>query len=246
MKSGRLAALQEDTTQAIFNLLATHDNPPFNSNVLLNSIQQLATSPLHKITPDTLVGPIERRQTQITKHLTTQLHVAGQRAAVGMSGGIVTGTTVSWAGWVGWLTGSGGEGLLGFIGLDAGTALGVGLVIAIGSVRWAVGKWERSKRRWWDDWNRVGKGLERDLRVSKLICSCFCGLVHILPKGTLDRTMQDKVTSTAVYGCDQLWEMADDRRREIEELQDQVDTLTRTLEDLAQELNSESVEEQKT
>ena len=173
MQSGRLATLQEDTTKAIFNLLATHDNPPFNSNVLLNSLQQLATSPSHKITPDTLVGPIEKRQTQITEHLTTQLHTAGQRAALGMSGGIVTGTTVGWAGWVGWLTGSGGEGLLGIVGVDAGTALGAGLVIAIGSVRWAVGKWERSKRRWWDDWNRVGESLERDLRVSKFMLHMF-------------------------------------------------------------------------
>ena len=55
--------------------------------------------------------------------------------------------------------------------------------------------------------------------------------------------MQDKVTSAAAYGCDQLWEIADDRRREIEALQDQVDTLTRTLEDLARESNGE---EQKT
>lgn len=57
--------------------------------------------------------------------------------------------------------------------------------------------------------------------------------------------MQNKVISTAVYGCDQLGEMANDRRREIEELQNQVDTLTRTLEDLTRELNGERVEEQK-
>lgn len=39
------------------------------------------------------------------------------------------------------------------------------LCIMLG-VRWAVGTWERAKKRWWEDWVRVGEGLGRDLEVS--------------------------------------------------------------------------------
>lgn len=102
-----------------------------------------------------------------------RLHVTGQRAVLGMTGGMVGGAGIGWAGWLGWLLGS-GEGLLGFIGMDAGTAMGVGMLSVVASIRWAVGRWEKSKLRWWQDWARVGEGLERDLKVyssSPLPCS---------------------------------------------------------------------------
>ena len=86
-----------------------------------------------------------------------------------MSGGIATGVGISWAGWLGWLLGS-GEGL---VGMNAGTAVGVGMLSAVASIRWAVGKWETSKKRWWQDWSRVGEGLDRDLKVC-LLMSLFC------------------------------------------------------------------------
>lgn len=50
-------------------------------------------------------------------------------------------------------------------GSEAGTALGAGVLVAVAGVRWAVGKWERAKRQWIDDANRVSEGLERDLKV---------------------------------------------------------------------------------
>ena len=43
-----------------------------------------------------------------------------------------------------------------------------GLICAVAVIRWAVGKWERSKKRWWQDWSRVNKGLDRDLKVGHL------------------------------------------------------------------------------
>jgi hypothetical protein len=43
--------------------------------------------------------------------------------------------------------------------------LGAGVLVAVAGVRWAVGKWERAKRQWIDDANRVSEGLERDLKV---------------------------------------------------------------------------------
>ena len=70
---------------------------------------------------------------------------------------------VAWAGWAGQL------GILGSYGagMETETAAGVGMPSAALGVRWAVGKWERAKRRWWKDWDRVGEGLERDLRVCR-------------------------------------------------------------------------------
>jgi hypothetical protein len=51
------------------------------------------------------------------------------------------------------------------MGMDPMTGMGVGLLGVVGSLRWAVGRWEREKRRWWNDWERIGQGLGRDLKV---------------------------------------------------------------------------------
>ena len=68
---------------------------------------------------------------------------------------------MAWAGWAGQL------GILGSYGagMEVESAASVGMLGAAIGVRWAVGKWERAKRKWWKDWDRVGEGLERDLRV---------------------------------------------------------------------------------
>lgn len=81
-----------------------------------------------------------------------------------MGGGIAAGAGIGWAGWMGWIAAS-GEGVLGFVGMEAGTAVGAGVLGALLGVRWAVGRWERAKRLWWQDWARVGEGLGRDLKV---------------------------------------------------------------------------------
>jgi len=110
------------------------------------------------------MSPIHARRVQIIKYPTTQLHVTGQRVVLGMGSSIAAGAGVSWAGWVGWFA-SAGESLLDIIGMDAGTVMGVGLLGAVAGVRWAIGRWEKAKRRWWEDWERIGDGLGRDLRV---------------------------------------------------------------------------------
>lgn len=51
------------------------------------------------------------------------------------------------------------------MGMDPTTGIGLGLVGIAGSVRWAVGKWEKEKKKWWADWERIGQGLGRDLQV---------------------------------------------------------------------------------
>lgn len=171
LHTGRLSALQSDVTNSTFSLLSTHSTPPFKSAVLENTLNQLKASQSYRLTPQTLTRPIIYRSAQIVQYPTTSLHVAGQRAVLGMIGGVVGGAGLGWAGWVGWLIGS-GEGLLGMIGMDAGTAMGVGALGATAAVRWAVGTWERSKQRWWEDWARVSDGLGRDLGVRTVHFVC--------------------------------------------------------------------------
>lgn len=144
------------------SLLSAH--PTLSTAVLRNTLLQLQRTPDYSLTPETLTQPIHTRRNQILEFPTTRLHMSGQQAALGMTGGIVTGVGISWAGWLGWLLGS-GEGLLGFMGMEAGTAVGVGILSAVASIRWTVGKWEKSKKRWWQDWKRVAEGMDRDLKV---------------------------------------------------------------------------------
>ncbi|KAF8813850.1 hypothetical protein BYT27DRAFT_7250731 [Phlegmacium glaucopus] len=164
LHTGRLSTLQQSLTESAFLLFSTHQNVP--SAVLRNTLLQLKGRPKFPLTPESLTQPLFTRRDQILEYPTMRLHIAGQRVVFVMSGGVATGVGISWAGWLGWLLGS-GEGLLGFVGMDAGTAIGVGMLSAVASIRWAVGKWEKSKKRWWQDWSRVGEGLDRDLRVRR-------------------------------------------------------------------------------
>ncbi|KAG6860763.1 hypothetical protein C0995_007795 [Termitomyces sp. Mi166 len=215
LQTGRLSVLQDEITKSMFSLLAAHPHPPFNSAILQNSLDQLVASPSFRVAPHTLTHPIDMRRGQIIEHPTTRLHVTAQRTTLRMGGGIVAGAGLGWAGWFGWLAGT-GEGLLGAVGLDSGSAMGLGLLIAVASVRWGVGKWERAKRRWWEDWDRVGNGLGRDL------------------KATLDQAMQNKVLVIAETGCEKLSEMITQRRSEIEKVEEELNTLQTTLDFLRQ------------
>ena len=82
-----------------------------------------------------------------------------------MSGSALGGAALAWAGWAHELQLLGG---LVDVGMRAETAAAAGLFAAAAGVRWAVGGWERARRRWWRDWNRVGEGLERDLKVRRV------------------------------------------------------------------------------
>ncbi|KAF9459814.1 hypothetical protein BDZ94DRAFT_1171027 [Collybia nuda] len=170
MQTGQLSSLQSDITTATSLLLSRQATPSFKSAVLENTLNQLKTSQDYHLTPETLTSPIFSRSAQIVKYPTMSLHIAGQRIVLGMAGGMVSSVGLGWAGWVGWLVGN-GEGLLTLTGVDAGTAVGVGLLGAATVIRWAAGAWERSKRQWWEDCNRVSDGLHRDLivRVSVFI-----------------------------------------------------------------------------
>lgn len=45
------------------------------------------------------------------------------------------------------------------------TAMGLGALGFITGLRWFIRSWEKGKTRWWEDWRRVGSGLQRDIQV---------------------------------------------------------------------------------
>lgn len=211
LRTGRLSTIQDALTAASFTMLSTHPSIP--SAILRNTLEQLTFSTEYPLTPETLTNPLHARRRQMIDYPTTRLHLAGQRAVLGMTGGILSGACVSWAGWYGWLVGS-GEGLFSFVGMDAGTAMGVGILVALSSLRWAVGQWERSKRKWWQDWVRVGEGLDRDLRA------------------TLQGVMQEQVTIVAATTCTTLTTTVAQREEEIEEVVEDLKKLQACLDDV--------------
>jgi len=89
-------------------------------------------------------------------------------------------------------------------------------LIGLGGIRWGIRKWEKAKRRWFEDWKRVGDGLERDLTAS------------------LDRTLKDNVFVVADTGCKHLLETARKRKQEIAVVKDDADMLLDNLEEAYQ------------
>lgn len=79
-----------------------------------------------------------------------------------MGTSVLAGFGTAWAGWAEKLGVIGGA--LG-PGLEVETAVGTGMMISALGVWWMVGRWEKAKKRWWRDWDRVGEGLERDVKV---------------------------------------------------------------------------------
>lgn len=124
------------------------------SPVLLNTINQITSSPSFPLTPQTLTWPLQTRLAQI-QYPTTRLHLAAQNSILGVSGCITGGVGIIWAGWAGLLVG----------GVNVETYVGVGILSALVGVRWAIARWENEKNSWWGDWKRIGDGLGRDLKV---------------------------------------------------------------------------------
>lgn len=160
--AGRLASLQTTLAESAHAL--THSFPPssvYHSPVLHNTLARIASAPSYPLSPTALTGPLHARQSQLV-FPTERLHASAQRAVVGMSGSVLGGFGVAWAGWATELQLLGG---IIDVGMSTETALGVGMLGAAVGVRWAVGRWEKAKRRWWKDWGRIGEGLDRDLKV---------------------------------------------------------------------------------
>ncbi|KDQ57443.1 hypothetical protein JAAARDRAFT_35158 [Jaapia argillacea MUCL 33604] len=218
LHAGRLSAIQKFLNDSTTALLASHSSSSiFHSPVLQNSLSQLASSPSYPITPSTLTGPLYTRLDQLKTYPTTQLHLSAQRMVLTMSGSIAGSAGIGWAAWAGYLS----SGILGLAegGVEVGTAVGVGMLGAVAGTRWAVGKWEKAKRRWWNDWKRVGDGLGRDL------------------KATLENTVDRQVVIVPTKACEALGEMVHKRKEEMDALLNEVDELQLQL-DAVEERNA--------
>ncbi|KAN0091143.1 hypothetical protein V8E55_004709 [Tylopilus felleus] len=191
LQTGRLEFTQRDLSNSSFGLLSAAS---LRSPVLENQLQQLTHSPSYTLTLDSLTQPIHYRRSQLIQHTTTKLHREAQGAVVGALSGILSGAGLGW-----WL--AFGEHILSLgAGTEMGTTIGSGALLAVGSIRWAVGKWERAKGRWMQDSARIGEGLTRDLQ------------------STIQRTLDDKVTIVASTACKGMLDLIDGRRSEIHQL----------------------------
>ncbi|KAJ7709842.1 hypothetical protein B0H17DRAFT_915982 [Mycena rosella] len=164
--AGRLERMQRAFTDRAFALLAPSNTRGLHSPVLHNTLRQLRAAPAFPVVPTTLVGPLSARATQILEGPTARLHVAGQRALTGMGGATVVGAGLSWASWIGVIANAEGVVLL-----EPGTAMATGVLIALLGVRWAAWRWDRARKRWWEDFERVAGGLKQDLAVRPWLCS---------------------------------------------------------------------------
>ena len=97
----------------------------------------------------------------MAKFPVTRLHLAAQRVVFSTLGSATTSLGVLWANWVGLIE---NVGLLG-LNFSGETVVGMGILAGVVGLRWSVSMWEKAKRKFWADWERVGKGLERDLTV---------------------------------------------------------------------------------
>jgi len=179
LQTGRLVSLQKELETSasllVNNASSSHGpHPPLPANILKNALSQLTSSPNYTLSPSILISPITKRKHQLFTYPTTRLHLKAQRLVLTMSSAVAVSSGFTWAGWMGHLAhnvihdpGS----LCGTIwstvglGMDPMTGIGVGLLCLVASLRWAVARWEKEKKRWWTDWERIGMGLERDLKV---------------------------------------------------------------------------------
>ncbi|KAI0665946.1 hypothetical protein C8Q78DRAFT_1062241 [Trametes maxima] len=206
--AGRLASLQTSFKESASALCQSF--PPssvYHSPVLHNTLERITSAPSYALSATALTAPLHARQNQLG-FPTSRLHASAQRAVITMSGSVIGGFGVTWAGWASELGLAGG---LIDVGMGLETATGVGMLGAVLGVRWAVGRWEKAKRRWWKDWDRVGEGLERDLKT------------------TLDRTMDQHVVLVADSACTGLETIVQKRKTEVQELVEEVQSLEAEL-----------------
>ena len=123
--------------------------PSLRSRVLLNALDQRAHVPSFVIEPRALLVPLEKRIKRLSDGSTVALARAAQVLLLRVGASIGAGATSAM------LLLQGG----------LGEAVGAGMLVGVVGVRWAVGRWERARRAWREDWGRVKEAAERDVQV---------------------------------------------------------------------------------
>ncbi|KAF8331094.1 uncharacterized protein EI90DRAFT_3058527 [Cantharellus anzutake] len=223
-EAGRFAALQSDQNSAINAVLVklTHTAPAPSDSVatsslvtpvLRNSLEQISQSISTRITPSDLTRPIEKRLTHLRSHsprvstfhgssALTHLHRRAQNVLLQSYAFSFGGSFAAWAvstsspSWP-WLE------------LHL-----IGALCVVGSMRWAAGRWEKAKAKWWGAWRRVDEGLDRDIEAST------------------GSVLERKVFAKTTRACEALEELAAKRisdigclRAELKELKAEADAL---------------------
>lgn len=155
--AGRLSTIRQELYTKVVALAAP-------SPILRNQLAQLETRT--PIGPEALALPLVQRTTQLLAP-GGPVEIVHRKAQ-----GIVITTALN-------ILGSGvvGAGLFVVGSAGAGTALGVGLLGGVASIRWMQSVWARAEKKWWADWARVCAGLERDCEVRLNLLLCFLRLI---------------------------------------------------------------------
>ncbi|KAF8578021.1 hypothetical protein K439DRAFT_511386 [Ramaria rubella] len=194
-QTGRLAFLRSTLTSE--TLKTIHLLPTsFQSAVLANQIHQISTRP-PEMGPNTMTYPILYRLQQLQQAILI-LHRRAQRNILALSVttlGSVSSTYVVWL--MDWVAPS--------------TAMGFGALGTMVGLRWFVGRWEKGKKRWWEDWRRVGSGLERDI------------------KEMLDLVVNETVTSVPSKAAEELEGMVALRTKKMAELKKELESIEGNL-----------------
>ena len=165
-QTGRFVSLQDSIETSVLRAVTYPPTSPLHSPLLLNSLEQLDVQQSIRLSPTSLLSPIERRLAQMISRSGSplaHLHLRAQILLLQTYGLSIGGPAAAWGSWA---AGVAGEEL----------AMGAGTLSFVLGLRWAVGRWERAKRRWWESWDRVDEGLERDLEVGCSGSSLHAGL----------------------------------------------------------------------
>ncbi|TFY76883.1 hypothetical protein EWM64_g7130 [Hericium alpestre] len=193
---------------------------PLASPVLQNALDQLRTAPTYAVRPTALLAPLSGRRNVLENGVTGALERAAQGLALRVFGSTgaglgAGGVWIAWKEGAEWLVGSSAGDAAMSAAADAvqlsqtvGTGAGVGLLIALGGTRWAIGKWERAKKDWWGGWRRTAAGGERDMRT------------------TLELALDQQVLVVPARASRGLQGLAERRAEEVKNLSSRLDELS--------------------
>ncbi|KAG7098830.1 hypothetical protein E1B28_000734 [Marasmius oreades] len=209
--SGKLTDLQERLECQASSLLPSQ-GPPFSPtsnavptppfNVIRNLLQQQSRLPSYGLHPGSMTSPLRIRLSQLAAP-TTELHLTGQRATLGMSASVASAVGFTWAAWLATIT-TFHLPLLGTI--ESTTALGLGLLSLTVGVRITQSHVEKAKKRWWADFDRVSEGLDRDVRKA------------------VETVLDEKVFVVARKACTEIDKWGKEAKEAIEKSKDALET----------------------
>ncbi|KAK1236318.1 hypothetical protein PQX77_000434 [Marasmius sp. AFHP31] len=167
-QSGKLTNLQHKLERESFSILPSPDSactpypdsvPHIPSSTIQNLLRQQCRLPSYPLLPNALTSPLQTRLKQLTAP-TTRLHLTAQRATLGIGASVASGVGLSWSAWLATIQ---PLHFPLFGNVEPTTALGLGLLSLAAGIRLTQTRVEKAKKRWWEDFDRVSEGLDRDI-----------------------------------------------------------------------------------